>query len=89
MKVPFCQIARDQAPFEDELLAAAARVVRGGRWIGGPEVEALERELGAFAGREAVACASGTDALVLALKAAGVRPGDKVVVPAFSFVASA
>ncbi|MBP5350717.1 MAG: hypothetical protein J6Y56_02010, partial [Fibrobacterales bacterium] len=46
MKVPFCQIARDQAPFEDELLAAAARVVRGGRWIGGPEVEALERELG-------------------------------------------
>ena len=42
MKVPFCQIARDQAPFEDELLAAAARVVRGGRWIGGPEVEALE-----------------------------------------------
>ena len=89
MKVPFCQIARDQAPFEDELLAAAARVVRGGRWIGGPEVEALERELGAFAGREAVACASGTDALVLALKAAGVGPGDKVVVPAFSFAASA
>ena len=73
VKVPFCQIARDQAPFEDELLAAAARVMREGRWIGGPEVAALERELGDFVGREAVACASGTDALVLALKAAGVR----------------
>ena len=89
MKIPFGAIQRDDEEFRGELLDALRESFLSGRWIGGPEVEALERELGAFVGREAVSCASGTDALVLALRAAGVGPGDAVAVPAFSSGATA
>jgi len=73
-----------------EVLAAVGRVCASQHYILGPEVEALERELADFCGaREAVGCASGTDALWLALVAAGIQPGDQVLTTPFSFFASA
>jgi dTDP-4-amino-4,6-dideoxygalactose transaminase len=73
-----------------EVLAAIARVCDSQSFILGPEVEALEREIAALTGAAcAVGCASGTEALWLALVAAGVKPGDSVITTAFSFFASA
>jgi dTDP-4-amino-4,6-dideoxygalactose transaminase len=73
-----------------EVLAAVGRVCASQHYILGYEVEAFERELADFCGaRDAVGCASGTDALWLALAAAGVRPGDQVLTTPFSFFASA
>jgi dTDP-4-amino-4,6-dideoxygalactose transaminase len=74
----------------DEVLAAIEGVCASQQYILGAEVEALERELAGFCGAsDAVGCASGTDALWLALVAAGVQPGDQVLTTPFSFFASA
>jgi dTDP-4-amino-4,6-dideoxygalactose transaminase len=74
----------------EEVLDAIARVCDSQSFILGPEVEALEREIAALTGAaDAVGCASGTEALWLALIAAGVKPGDSVITTAFSFFASA
>ena len=73
-----------------ELDAAVLRVLASGRYILGPEGEALEKELAAYLrAPHAVGCNSGTDALHLPLVAAGVGPGDEVVLPAFTFFATA
>jgi dTDP-4-amino-4,6-dideoxygalactose transaminase len=73
-----------------ELDEAALRVLASGRYILGPEGEALEKELAAYLhAQHAVGCNSGTDALHLPLVAAGVGPGDEVIVPAFTFFATA
>lgn len=73
-----------------EVLAAVGRVCASQHYILGSEVEAFERELAGFCGAsDAVGCASGTDALWLALAAAGVQPGDLVLTTPFSFFASA
>jgi len=75
---------------QGELDAAVLRVLGSGRYILGPEGEALEKELAAYLrAAHAVGCNSGTDALHLPLVAAGVGPGDEVVVPAFTFFATA
>jgi dTDP-4-amino-4,6-dideoxygalactose transaminase len=69
--------------------AAIKAAVEGGQWILGPQVTQFEREIAAWAGvNHAVACANGTDALLLVLKAWGVGPGDAVFVPAFTFAAT-
>ena len=74
----------------EEVLAAIARVCDSQGFILGPEVEGLEHEIAALTGAvAAVGCASGTEALWLALVAAGVKPGDAVITTAFSFFASA
>ena len=71
-------------------MAATERVLASCRFILGPEVGALEAELAALCGaRYGIGVNSGTDALVLALKAVGVKPGDEVITSSFSFVASA
>jgi dTDP-4-amino-4,6-dideoxygalactose transaminase len=73
-----------------ELRSAVHRVLDGGAFILGPEVEAFEREWAAYLGaRHAVGVANGTEALTIALRALGVGPGDDVVVPSFTFWASA
>jgi dTDP-4-amino-4,6-dideoxygalactose transaminase len=73
-----------------EVLAAIERVCASQRYILGSEVEAFESEMAEYCGaKEAVGCASGTDALWLALIAAGVQPGDQVLTTPFSFFASA
>ncbi len=72
-------------PLEAAILAA----VEGGQWILGPQVAQLERDLADWAGvKHAIACANGTDALLLILRAWNIGPGDAVFVPAFTFAAS-
>jgi len=88
--VPLLDLGRQFAAIREEILAAVERVCSSQHFILGAEVEALERELAAFTGAaQAVGCASGTDALWLALTAVGVHPGDSVITTAFSFFASA
>jgi dTDP-4-amino-4,6-dideoxygalactose transaminase len=88
--IPMLDLSRQYAPLREEIAAAIERVVASQQFILGPEVEALEREIAAFCGAtEAVGCSSGTDALWLALAAAGVQAGDAVITTAFSFFASA
>jgi dTDP-4-amino-4,6-dideoxygalactose transaminase len=89
-RIPVVDLARRVAALEPELSEAIARVVRSGRYLLGPETEAFEAEFATFVGRRhAVAVASGTDALRLALVALGVGPGDEVIVPAFTAVPTA
>jgi dTDP-4-amino-4,6-dideoxygalactose transaminase len=88
--VPLLDLDGQYRPLRDELLAAIARVCDSQRFIGGPEVDAFERELSALAGvRHAVGLSSGTDAILAALMALGIGPGDEVIVPTFSFFATA
>ncbi len=88
--VPLLDLCRQYDGIRAEVLAAIARVCDSQSFILGPEVEALEREIAALTGAAcAVGCASGTEALWLALVAAGVKPGDSVITTAFSFFASA
>jgi dTDP-4-amino-4,6-dideoxygalactose transaminase len=83
-------LRRQYDGIREEVLAAIARVCDSQSFILGPEVEALEGEIAALTGAAwAVGCASGTEALWLALVAAGVKPGDSVITTAFSFFASA
>jgi dTDP-4-amino-4,6-dideoxygalactose transaminase len=83
-------LSRQYASIREEVLAAIERVCSSQHYILGEEVEALERELATFCGvAHAVGCASGTDALWLALLAAGVGPGDIVITTPLSFFASA
>lgn len=78
------------AALREPILAAVDRVLASGQWIGGPEIQALEGELARLAGtRHAIAVASGTDALLLSLKALGIGPGVDVVVPTYTFFATA
>ena len=88
--IPLLDLHRQYQQIREEVLAAVERVCSSQQYILGAEVETLEREIAAFAGASAaVGCASGTDALWLALVAAGVQPGNAVVTTAFSFFASA
>jgi dTDP-4-amino-4,6-dideoxygalactose transaminase len=82
--------AGEYRALKSEIDEAVGRVLASGRYVLGPEGEALEKELAAFTGAaHGVGVNSGTDALHLALLAAGVGPGDEVIVPAFTFFASA
>jgi dTDP-4-amino-4,6-dideoxygalactose transaminase len=88
--VPLFDTTGPVVPLRAQLDAAVGRVLDGGTYILGPEVEAFEREFAAYLGvRHVVGLANGTDALTIALQALGVGPGDEVVVPAFTFYASA
>ncbi|MGA2360339.1 MAG: DegT/DnrJ/EryC1/StrS family aminotransferase [Terriglobales bacterium] len=90
LAVPLLDLRRQYDGLRAEVLAAITRVCDSQNFILGPEVEALEREIAALTGAAcAVGCASGTEALWLALVAAGVKPGDSVITTAFSFFASA
>jgi dTDP-4-amino-4,6-dideoxygalactose transaminase len=90
MKVSFLDLTRQHHALQPELLRAVQRVLEGSRFVLGEEGRALEGELAARADvPHGVGVGSGTDALRLALAAVGVRPGDEVITPAFSFVASA
>jgi dTDP-3-amino-3,4,6-trideoxy-alpha-D-glucose transaminase len=78
------------APYMEPIEAGLTRVARSGRYILGPEVEAFESEFAAYIGvRHCVGVANGTDALTIALRALGIRPGDEVVMPSFTFYATA
>src|SRR6476659_7317878 len=90
MSVPLFDTRTPLAPLRAEIDAKMREIVDRGTFILGPEVRAFEDEFAAYIGaRHAVGVANGTDALVLALRALGVGPGDEVVVPSFTFYASA
>ncbi len=90
MQVPLLDLKAQYAGLKDEIGAALERVVESQYFILGPEVEALERELSDYLGvPHTVGCASGTDAILLPLMALEPEPGDEVIVPAFTFFATA
>jgi dTDP-4-amino-4,6-dideoxygalactose transaminase len=87
--VPFLDVAAANREVEAELHEALRRVVASGRFVLGPEVEAFEAEWSAFVGTSgAVGVGNGLDALTLALRAMRVGPGDEVIVPGHTFVAT-
>jgi dTDP-4-amino-4,6-dideoxygalactose transaminase len=90
MGVPLFDTTTTLAPLRAQIDAAVARVLDSGRYVLGPELAAFESELAAYLGvGHAVGVANGTDAITIALRALGVGPGDDVVVPSFTFYASA
>jgi len=90
LDIPFIDLAAQRSRIADRLERAISRVLQHGRFILGPEVDQAEAALCAFTGaRHAVGCANGTDALVLALMALEIGRGDAVIVPSFTFSASA
>ena len=87
--VPLLDVNRDNAPLRDEFVEALTNVVDSGRFLFGPDVQGLEQEVAAYCQAEnAVGCASGSDALLLALMALDIKAGDEVIVPSFTFFAS-
>jgi dTDP-4-amino-4,6-dideoxygalactose transaminase len=89
-KVPLLDVNAQNHPLTTELTAAFSRVLQSGVFIGGPEVEAFEKECAALVGaKHGIGCSSGTDAILLALMALGIGPGDEVLVPTYTFFATA
>lgn len=90
MRIPLVDLVTQYRAIRSEIDTAIREVLESGQFILGPHVAALEREVEAYLGvRHAVGVASGTDALVLVLRALGIGPGDEVVVPAYTFFATA
>lgn len=88
--VPLFDISRQHAELDADIQAALARVCRSGKFVLGPECGELETTFAAYCGaKHAVACASGSDALLLALMAYDVGPGDEVICPSYTFFATA
>ena len=90
MKVPLLDLTLQHRKLKKELRAAFARVLDHGKFILGPEMELFEKETARLCrARHAIACASGSDALLLSLMALGVGPGDEVITSPYSFFATA
>lgn len=90
MSLPFIDLAAQQERIRPELDRRIAAVLAHGQYILGPEVAELEQRLAAFVGTDhCISVANGTDALQIALMALGVGPGDEVITPSFSYIATA
>jgi dTDP-4-amino-4,6-dideoxygalactose transaminase len=90
MKVPMLDLVTEHAPYRAELQSAFDRVLDSGRFVLGPEVEAFEKEIGVWIGTpHSIGVSNGSDALLLALQAVGVGPGDEVICPTYTFFATA
>lgn len=90
MNIPMLDLKAEYALLKDEIEPAVCEALAACQYIGGPNVKAFEAEAAAYAGvRHAISCASGTDALLIALRAIGLGPGDEVITTPFTFVATA
>lgn len=88
--IPFFDLAAQQDRLRTQIDAGIARVLAHGQYILGPEVAELEEKLAAYTGAaHCITCANGTDALQIALMALGVGPGDEVITPGFTYIATA
>ena len=88
--VPLLDVNRQNEPLLDDLLAATERILRSGRFVLGAECERLEAQVAEVCGsRFGIGCASGSDALLLSLMALEIQPGSEVIVPSFTFFATA
>jgi len=86
----FIDLKTQQARIKDKIDAGIQRVLAHGQYILGPEVSELEEKLAAFCGAKyCITCANGTDALQIAQMALGIRPGDEVITPGFTYIATA
>jgi dTDP-4-amino-4,6-dideoxygalactose transaminase len=89
VSIPLLDLAAQQAPLREEIEAAIADVLEHRQFVGGPEIGAFESEFAAYCGAaEAVGVSSGTSALTIGLRAAGVKPGDEVITTPFTFIAT-
>tara|TARA_R110002049_G_scaffold27321_2_gene94096 strand:- start:207384 stop:208544 length:1161 start_codon:yes stop_codon:yes gene_type:complete len=87
--VPLLDINRDNRPHREEFIEALTEVFDSGRFLFGPDVTQLEQEIASYCQVDnAIGCASGSDALLLALMSLNIGPGDEVIVPSFTFFAS-
>lgn len=90
LRVPFLDLAAQQAEVVDEVLSVWRRQLTDASFIGGPEVDAFEQEYAEYIGvRHVIGVSNGTDALELAYRAIGVQPGDELIMPANTFIATA
>src|SRR5215216_4285049 len=88
--IAFIDLAAQRRRLGSAIDDAVLKVVNHGGYIMGPEVKAFEADLAAFCGaRHVVSCANGTDALAMVLMAKGVKPGDAILCPSFTFAATA
>ena len=88
--IPFFDLTAQQAVIKSQIDENIAKVLAHGKYILGPEVSELEEHLCEYTGAKyCITCANGTDALQIALMAIGVGPGDEVITPAFSYIATA
>src|SRR3990172_10616768 len=88
--VPMLDVSRENDRLRDQLDAAIAEVCRSGAFIHGPACAQLEAAIAKYCGADhAIGCASGSDALLLALMVLGIGPGDEVILPSFTFFATA
>jgi dTDP-4-amino-4,6-dideoxygalactose transaminase len=90
MPVPMTDLTTQYSSMKDEIDEAISRVIKSGRYILGPEVEGLEKELADYCGTKyCIGVASGTDALIISALSCGVKPGDEVITTPFTFIATA
>lgn len=88
--VPLLDLSRENGPLADQFRDAFHRVIQSGRFVLGPDVHDLEEQIASYCGaRHAIGCASGSDALLLALMSLEIGPGDEVILPSFTFFATA
>ena len=90
MKIPFNDLTAGYPDYLDEAMAKVSQLIEHSRFVGGKEIELFEEEFASYCGAaHAVGCANGTDALVVALKALGIGPGDTVLTVPATFIATA
>lgn len=90
MKIQLMDIKRQHEHYKAEYEEAALNILRSGNYIGGQEVDLFEKEFATYEGAKfGISCGNGTDAIIIALRALGIGPGDEVIVPAWTFFATA
>ena len=88
--IPLLDVPAGNLPLRDQLLESITRVCDSGRFLFGPDVAELEQEMASWCGVDhAISCASGSDSLLLSLMMHKIGPGDEVIVPSFTFFATA